>query len=1194
LLTGILLVLLSAITGTLSAQTANGTIRGLVTDTTGAIVSQANVTLRESSTGLLLRDITKKDGLYNFQSLLAGSYEVTVSQKGFQSATASIVLEVGQTAQIDLTLTIGSQNDTVVVNAAPAARLEAGTSELSYTVTSQQVIDLPLNGRNPYGLAELSPGIIPGGSFGAGLSTVRAAVVSAATNNFQTNGGIAGSNEILLDGISIIVCCQGQPPVTPSVEVVDQFKVITSVPPASFGRSSGGVLNIVTKSGSNYLHGDIFDFLRNDQLDAANFFVKRSGVYPIPTRHDFRTPQRFNQFGGFVGGPVVLPKIYDGRDETFFTFGYEGVRNLTYGSSTTTVPSALMRQGIFTDSCGGLVACASLPTANLNQLIYDPNNLVNSYTRALLPAVTVGGVNYPAGTYVQNIDPVAAKLLQFIPTANINTTSFASNYIYFPITKDNDDQYNFRIDHNFSGRQRSFIRGTKMSDEHYVGDYFGSYSGPNSTYQRIRSYLFALSHVWVATNSLVLQGTYGFNYQLNDNLPGSINYTPSIYGFSSNFASQQQIAGIPYTTIADLETVGSALNIAYNVQYTHTLGISAILQRAAHTITAGYDGRYFLQNAEGGANPLGELEYNSNFTSGPIPDQQLPVGQVPYDSFAAFLLGAPSTATITRQVKTAFSQPYNAVFLQDDWRIFPKLTLNLGIRAGMEVGFRERHNHWADFNPTASNPLSTPAFSFQGGAQFLGIHGNPSRIWNTTYRIDPRVGFSYAPVPATVIRGAYGILSMPTTQRGYSISNMGYAQTTSVTSTNTSAPTFSSENPFASGVLLPQGASAGTASGSGGSGVAMIYKTPDPYQQQWNAGIEQELTPSLYFRLYYAGGHGVKLPLYGRPNDLNPKYWGTPGNLTQAAYLESQVANPFYGSNIAGTLASLKTVPLQQLLSAYPQYYPVLGMVGYGIEYEQDGFGSASFNALQAGLVYRNSKGVNASFFFIWSKQLGNVSDLTTGFLNATGNPSYQNYYLFKQDSRSNMVSDIPHRVVTNIVYPLPFGRGQRFGNHLPNWADATIGGWRANAIVTIQSGNPLSFSQTGGQSYSPLRPSYVLGVNPLTSGNIHNRLGGAGETQGYLNPAAYQLSQAFTLGNVPFAAALTRSPIAFRDDLSLAKLTNIHKAFRLEFRAEAFNVLNKVQFGFPNTQVGGTSFGTITYQGNLPRQIQVALRLFF
>ena len=301
--------------GSIVAQVQNGTITGRVTDPSGAVVPGAVVTVTQPGTGLVIHGETNSAGTYVFSQLEPSQYHVEVEKQGFKKAGTSLTLTVGQTAQIDISIPVGNQTETINVEAESSAQLDAQTSNLDYTVQARQVDDLPLNGRNPYGLASLSPGILPGASFGVGVAVARGAVVAAATNNFQSNGGIGGSNEVLLDGVSIVVCCQGQPAVTPSVEVVSQFKVVTSDAPAEYGRTSGAVLNIATKSGTNSLHGDGYDFMRNDKLDAANFFTKRSGVFPYPGHKDFRPPHRENQFGAFAGGPVIFPHLYHGKDK---------------------------------------------------------------------------------------------------------------------------------------------------------------------------------------------------------------------------------------------------------------------------------------------------------------------------------------------------------------------------------------------------------------------------------------------------------------------------------------------------------------------------------------------------------------------------------------------------------------------------------------------------------------------------------------------------------------------------------------------------------------------------------------------------------------------------------------------------------------------------------------------------------------
>ncbi len=1170
------------------AQVANNTVTGRVTDPTGATVSGATVTITSLSTQLALHVQTDATGTYVFSQLQAGKYNVVAEMPGFKKTNTSITLSVAQTVKLDLTLEIGSTATSVTVQSENDNQMDTQDSTLSYTVGPQKVSELPLNGRNPYGLAALSPGIAPGNFFGQGLSTTRGAVVAAATNNFETNGGIGGSNQVMLDGISIVVCCQGQPAVTPSVEVVDQFKVITSNPPAQFGRSSGGFLNIVTKTGGNRLHGDIYNFFRNDALDAANFFTKRSGVYPIPGRNNYTLPHHFNQFGVFVSGPVFLPHLYNGKDKTFFTFGYEGTRNIAPTYQTTTVPTALMRQGIFTEA---------------PDLVYDPNNVApdpanpGQYIRQPIPAACSGSTCYAAGQYIPNIDQVAQAIMPLLPSPN--ASGLVNNYNYVTNITDNENQLNFRVDHNFSPNQRSFIRGTRDTNIHQNYGLFNKAGEPTGWHQSLTAYLFALGHVWTVSPSLVLQFNYGFARQTNLQI-ANLFYTTHAgdYGFSSQFTSQQQVPGIPQINFNGLQAVSSVIGAGFNQweHYTHSLNATAVLQHGNHLFTFGYSGQMTLENVGGLGNPSGSFTFTPTFTSGPNPNASVPAAQGAFDSWAAFLLGYPSSGGILRQETAAFNQFYNAFYLQDDWRVTPTLTVNLGMRWNIETGFKERYNRWADFNPTAVNPLSTSTgLSFGGGAQYLGTHGNPSRTWPTANEFEPRLGFSYGMTPKTVVRGGYSILHLPTSQHLLFAGTMGYQQNTPYVATiDGRVPVNTIDNPFPSGVLLPQGSSAGVTVGTGSALSALVYKNPVSYQQQWNLGVERSLPKSMIFSLNYAGGHGVNLPLNWRPNDLNPKYFTTPGDQTQVAYLQELVSNPFYGSSSAsGPLAS-PTVQRSQLIAAFPQYASNGGMQNYSLTYQNYDHGSASYNAAQAVLAVNRPSGLSGSVAYTWSKLVGNVSDLTNGFLNPSGNPGIQDFYLLHQSERSTLATDIPQRVVGTIIYPLPFGRGQKFGSDMPSWANRLAGGWTVASIIYVQSGFPLGLGQTGSEPFSGSRPSYVPGVNPLTSGSTHQRLGGVGQTQAYFNPGAFRRSQSFELGNVPRSAAALRSPLAFQDDVSAIKNFEVYRDIHLQFRLEAFNVLNKVQFGAPNTAFGSAGFGYITGQQNLPRNVQAALKILF
>lgn len=1169
--------------GSAVSQVADGTITGKLVDSTAAIVPDADVKLTQQATGIQLHTKSNSDGIYTFPALKTGTYEISVDLAGFKKLESTLNLTVGESAKLDLTLAVGDSSETVNVQAPATDQLNTDNSTLSYTVGARQVSDLPLNGRNPYALAQLSPGINPGGSFGTGVSTTRGALVAAATNNFSANGGVGGNNEILLDGISITLCCQGQPALTPDVEVVDQFKVITSNPGAQFGRSSGGFLNIVTKSGAGKLHGTVYDYLRNDKLDAANFFQKRSGVYPIPGHHDFRFPHRFNQFGAFLSGPVVLPKIYDGREKTFFTFGYEGQRNLTYAAQTLTVPTLLMRQGNFTE--------------NGTNLVYDPNSTTqvgNNYLRTALPAGCNSSGCFGVGEGVLNPNATSLRLLSLYP--NPNSAGVTNNYSYAQALTDQDDEYNFRIDQNFSAANRAFVRGSRESNNHHENDLFNQSGGPNSVNQHINGYLFAASDSVTLSPTKLLQVTYGFAAQRNTQLPGNYGPDSSQYGFSDSFAAEQQTPGLPLIQISGFQQLGLQANSNQWDHYTHSLVPIVVWQLGKHSLTLGYDGRLIYEMEQGYTNPLGTLSFDSTLTRGPNAAASATGTAAQFDAIAAFLLGPPTVTTLTRQTTLALHQWYHAVYAQDDWRIANNLTLNLGTRFDRDQAFTDRHNDWAALNLQASNPLSSSSFPLSGGAQYVAANGSSAGFWQNYNKISPRAGFAWNPHASTVVRGGYDLLFLPTTQRIYGSSTLGFSQINQVTYAFSQKPTTTITNPLPSGVALPAGPTAGVQVSSGSSVSGVLYKNPQPYYSQWNFGIEQQFARSVVLHLNYAGGQGTHLPITYRPNDLQPQYWGAigdPGNV-QSAYLTAQIPNPLAGKGVGGVYAG-STVQRQQLLAAYPQYGPNTGFINTSLTVLQDDIASSTYHALQAYLTAQRP-GLSAIVSYTWSKLLGNTTDVTTGSFDANGQPGVQNFYRYNLE-RSIQPTDVPQRVVGNVNYTLPFGHNQRFGAELPGWANQFAGGWRLNFIGYVQSGYALGITQTGGPAYSGSRPSFVPGVNPVTVGSVHQRLGGGtavGQTQGYLNPAAFRLSRAFELGDVPRLTGALRGPLSFQDDLSAIKDFPIHDTVALQFRLEAFNVLNKVQFGLPNTQYGSASFGQITSQYNLPRNVQLALKLNF
>ena len=1157
----LLAALLAALLAT--AQTPTGTVNGRVLDATSAPVASTPVSLLNINTGVAVPTETNADGYYSFPLVQPGSYRLTLEKSGFQKFATEFELQVGQTARVDVNLVVGQVSETVNVNER-AVLIESETSSLGQVIGSKQVADLPLNGRNPFALASLTAGVWPGGSFGVGLVTTRSAAQMAGANNFMADGGVGGSNEVLLDGVPVTVCCQGQPAIIPSVDVTQEFKVQTNSSPAEFGRTSGGILNIITKSGTNDIRGAAYEFLGNDQLNAANFFTNRSGKPPFPGRDDFRTPLRNNQFGFTIGGPVIIPKVYSGKNKTFFFGGWEATHVRQYSYVTSVVPPTGIRGGDFSQAPGP---------------IYDP------LTTAPDPANKGQYLRTPfAGNQIpaNRINPISVNYLKYFPQPAIS--GVVNNFNWTQNLKSDDGQGNIRVDHNISDSSRLFGRWSILSDAYHAGDWANGITGNG---QFIDAETFVLDYVKILSPSAVLDVHYGFAFQRNRVVPDTLGTSATAVGFSAAYAAQQYVQAIPLLNIGSYRTIGfdSLRNWSHP---THALAATMNWVHRGHTVKYGWDGRLNIDDQlslDGGA---GTFAYTTTFTSGPNPLLGVAGAQSPYDSFAAFLLGLPSTGSVTYSDTWARRHYYHGFFLQDDWHVTPKLTLNLGVRLDIETGFVERYNRQSWFDPTEATPLAQQTgLPLTGGVQFSGVNGQPRGLWKTGHYVGPRVGLAYAFTPKTVVRTAYSIFFLPTTQRGYgAATNPGFQVATSyLASIDGVTPVGSISNPFPNGTIQLVGASLGALTLAGSSVSGMNYNTPQPYNQQWNFGIQRELPGRLLVNASYVGSHSVKLPLNLSPNNLQPRYFGAPGDQAQVAYLTALVPNPFSGIIKTGTLAAA-SVQRQQLLAAFPQFTTV--------SEQYLGQATSFYNALQITVQKSYSHGLSMLMAYTWSKNLGNANNVTTGFLDAVGTPGYQNAYALKIE-KSVLATDIPQRLVWNGNYELPFGRGRTFGSKMNPWLNAIAGGWQMNGIWTIQSGFPLAFLDSGTQSFAGTRPSYSgPGVNAYTSGDITSRLGGISGGAGYLNASAFVLPLSFQLGDVPRLTGAFRAPGNRNLDFSMMKLFPIHERLTLQFRAEAFNVLNQVVFAAPNTTVGSASFGVIGSQGNTPRNVQLALKLLW
>ena len=1152
------------------SQNITGTVAGRVTDPSGSGVADTAVALINVNTNLKFTAKSTYEGAFAFPLLQPGSYRLTAEKNGFQRFSTEVFnLAVDQTQRVDVVLKVGNVLEAITVMERPAL-VESDTSSLGQVITTREIEELPMNGRNPMSVAEFTPGFQPMGGFGDGLQATRAAAQMVGASNFSSNGGVTGNNEILLDGVPMTVCCQGQAVLVPSADTVSQVKVQTNSSTAEFGRTSGGVLNIITKSGTNQVHGSLFEFFRNEKLDAANFFTNRSAKQPIPGRDDFRGPLRFNQFGFTLGGPVMIPKLYNGHDRTFFFFGWEGTHTRTSNYNNSVTFPAALRDGNFNES--------SFP-------IYDPTtvhpNDAGANVRDPFP-----GQQIPAN----RISPIAKNYMKFYPLPDI--PGIVQNYSWTASTGTDDNQGNVKVDHNFNSANRFFARFSLSDNDNKVPDWIDP-SYPSGNKQYVTAHTYVMDYVKVVDASKVLDFRYAFAKQRNKNFGNANLYDAASLGFSKEYVSQQAFTALPQLNVSGYRATGGTARRDWD-HYTHALNASLSWLHGGHTVKVGWDGRMFIDNTVSLDSGGGTFTFDGQWTKGPGPNVAMPAGSQPYYSMATFLLGNLSNSQLLYRESVARYQLYNAFFFQDDWRVSRKLTLNIGLRLEVETGFRERYDRQTSFNPDVLSPLSSKVESalgrkVYGAVQFAGKDGAPRNLWATSHNLGPRFGLAYSLNSKTVLRTGFGITFFPTTQRAYIInSGIGYSVTNSaVTSIDSITPIAAFDNPFPPEfpVQRPTGSSQGADTGYGTGVTGGVFGASNSYVEQWNFGIQRELPKALLVSVSYAGGHGVKLPLNFSANDLNPINYGAPGDNSRVTVLQKTQPNPFFGLIKTGNLSNAN-ISLQALLNAFPQYSTL------GMQYMP--WGNASYNSMQVSASKQTRGGLSVRLAYTWSKNLGNINNLTTADSVGEGNANFQNSWA-RQIERSVSTADIPHRLAMNGTYDLPFGKKRKFGRNMNRWANALVGGWQSNGIFTIQSGLPLQITETGQASYGGSRPSYTsLNPQAYTSGSVQDRLGGISGGAGYLNKSAFRLASFFEFGDVPRVNGNFRAPRPINTNVSLNKFFPINEKMRMQFRTEIFNPFNHPIFGGPTVQFGNPAFGTINGQANRPRNIQLGLKLLW
>lgn len=1112
------------------AQGGGGSISGTVTDVSGGLIANASVEITNTLTGVVQKTTTTTGGQFVLPVVPTGTYRLTVNSAGFQQAIVTgLVVSLNQTTTTTVTLKVGGVEQSIEVTAS-AVQLVPDNAQQSTNVSNAMYEALPMavNGdaRQPTAFLFLAPGV----NSPAGGQTV-----TNQTFSTSINGGQAFSSEVLLDGASTAstnVAGDYRNLQFP-VDIVDQFTLVASNFTAEYGRAAGGIVSYTTKSGTNDLHGAAYEYLRNDKLDARGFYQPVVGI------------ERQNEYGFNLGGPVWIPKLYNGKNRTFFFAWYSGFRNRRGASNSLgTAPTEAQRNGDF----------SAFP-----QQIYDP--LTNAPDgRGGITRTPFAGNIIPAA----RITDIARKFSTFLPPTNgqlVNNVTSAQGQ------KNDVDREGVKIDHSFSDKHRiSGLLSISRSDN--TSPQFGDvYTGflSRTLFQTQNVYYGRLNYTTLLKSNVVNQATLGFNR----------NYNPFGYaGIGSNFATMLGIRGllsagenVPIFSFSGYTPAGGGSGQIV-VENSWVFSDFVSWNKGRHSLKFGVDFRRQGDNT----NTIADSGFSFSNLETSLPNS--PNRDSTGNSYASFLLGAAHSANINLYVNTVDNRfQYFAGYVMDDWKVTSRLTLNLGLRYDIPWTRRERLGRMSTFDPSVPNPAAGGRL---GALIFAGTgSGRTGKNYfsETDYKlVQPRVGFAYQINPKTVVRGGYSIFAGTSgdvvengIRQNYSAGFNGIDSR--VSPDNGITPALYIQNGYPA-FPLPPFIDPGLNVGKSVLWLAKEDGHPSRIQN-WSLDVQRELPGQMLLEVAYVANHGSHLSTgILNPNQVDPR-WLSLGNaltapLDSAAGQASGVPLPYAG--FTGTVA--------QALRPFPQYQTISRQNGNA--------GSSNYNSLQVSLKRRFSSGLSLLMSYTWSKWLTD-SESGHSWYDRSGMDQY-NHRLEK----SLATSDVPHNITLAYVYELPVGKGKPVP--LSGVANTVLGGWQISGTQRYQSGYPLGVSVTNTLPiFSGQRPVCIAGAAPRGTWT------GDPATGLYVNRAAFAVPAPFTFGTCgPTVPGLRGRPF-YNEDFALSKHFRIRERFDAEFRFEAFNAFNRVVFGSPNTNISDIAgFGKIGSQANSPRLAQAGVHLRF
>ena len=1204
------------------AQLDTGSISGTITDPSGSMVANAQITATEIATGTTYTTKSSTVGYYVFPSVRTGVYKLTISSSGFKTTVSSgITVTIGAAAAYNIALQVGTATETVAISAT-ALMLDTESSDVASAIQPEQVEDLPLTVSGALRSMALLTFLVPG-AVGPGTSAGGAgggAPIGGGTSSVggggqivaKINGGQTLGSEYLVDGISTNRAENGSggfDGISPSVEAIQEFRVSVSALPADIGRTTGGVANFNSRNGTNSYHGTVYDIYKNAALDGNNWF---NNYYlaqnPTQTAAFGRPADTKNDYGITLGGPIRIPHVYDGTNKTFFFFGWEQLRYSTGSAVTSFVPTPDVRGETnpyfdFSSFLGSQIPGVTNPCTGGGPMyfgqIFDPLTQQNTGTpnecRSPFPNNQIP---------LNRLSTVAQNVLKLIPEPNF-TGSTGANYIQDTADTLTQTVYSIRIDENLGSKQKiwGFWSSRENNDQ---GNGFNLPPPINNCCAVTDSFgkLLRVGWDWTFTPTLINELTFGSNRSNNYSQAKAVGENPNwgaaigLPNASGPTFPGMEFIGSPYPSLgenSDAQDVDNAIILSDNVNWVH----------GAHSFKFGGTGAYhqysFVSFIGGTCSGVsGCFTFYPGQTAGLISEQ----GNTG-NAFADFIIGqAGDVNRVVDLHAPRWISHYLAFFAQDDWKIRHNLTLNLGLRWSYETPRHEAEGDTTSFQPNVPN---TGASGELGALVFGGVgpgrDGNKGETWANTYYKDfePRIGFAWNPDfnRNIVFRGNYGIYYGPLVDADY-----GQGTTAGFTIT----PNVFTADPM-NGPLLDNGLpplpttpdlDPTQLNGQGVDYVAKSYGRP-AMVQTWTLESQLQLKPNLIFTLGYLGQHSVRLHgLIDYPNDM-PESGLALGNTLFCTAPCGGVPLPY--ANFQQTWGGGGNV--SQALRPFPQY-------GYiNTDSYLQNVGQASYDALEAKLERRFHNGLNLLASYTFSKTITDADSIQPFYSTLQSQGGTQNPFDHKAEKAvSNQ--DVPQNFVISYLYELPVGHGKRFLANTPKAVDSVIGGWRIGGIQRYLSGQPISFfGEPGIPGFdNGIRPNRVPGqpvkgftgsYNVFSFDNTGSGGPGSGAcATGYWNCAAFADPNAnrgagpFLFGDMPRNSADIRSFAYYNEDFSIAKAIPISERVKAEFRGELFNAFNRHIFAKPDSGVLDANFGQIGGLLNSPRNVQFALRITY